>query len=85
MGDLVGMPSVENGRTIFSSPDWVPTEEGPGILLIDDVNRADDRILWGIMQLLQNYELVSWKLPNLWQNCTYRKPRWWRLLCHTNG
>jgi len=67
MGDLVGMPSIEDGRTKFSSPDWVPTEEGPGILLIDDVNRADDRILRGIMQLLQNYELVSWKLPKLWQ------------------
>jgi len=67
MGDLVGMPSVEDGRTVFSSPDWVPTEEGPGILLIDDVNRADDRILRGIMQLLQNYELVSWKLPKYWQ------------------
>jgi len=67
MGDLVGMPSIEDGRTIFSSPDWVPTEEGPGILLIDDVNRADDRILRGIMQLLQNYELISWKLPPLWQ------------------
>ncbi|MFK7808740.1 MAG: AAA family ATPase [Saprospiraceae bacterium] len=67
MGDLIGMPAVENGRTVFSSPDWVPTEEGPGILLIDDVNRADDRILRGIMQLLQNYELVSWKLPPKWQ------------------
>lgn len=67
MGDLVGMPAIENGRTVFSSPDWVPTEEGPGILLIDDVNRADDRILRGIMQLLQNYELISWKLPSQWQ------------------
>lgn len=67
MGDLVGMPSIENGRTVFRSPDWVPTEEGPGILLIDDVNRADDRILRGIMQLLQNFELVSWKLPPKWQ------------------
>lgn len=67
MGDLVGMPTVEDGRTVFRSPDWVPTEEGPGILLIDDVNRADDRILRGIMQLLQNYELVSWTLPPLWQ------------------
>jgi len=67
MGDLVGMPSVEKGRTVFSSPDWVPTKDGPGILLIDDVNRADDRILRGIMQLLQNYELVSWSLPKYWQ------------------
>ncbi len=67
MGDLVGMPSIEGGVTRFRAPEWVPTEEGPGILLIDDVNRADDRILRGIMQLLQNFELVSWRLPPRWQ------------------
>ncbi len=67
MGDLVGMPKIVDGVTKFMPPEWVPTEEGPGILLIDDVNRADDRILRGIMQLLQNYELVSWKLPKGWQ------------------
>ncbi|MEM7035849.1 MAG: AAA family ATPase, partial [Bacteroidota bacterium] len=71
MGDLVGMPRVEDSNdgsatTVFSAPDWVPREEGPGILLIDDVNRADDRILRGIMQLLQNFELVSWTLPPKW-------------------
>ncbi len=71
MGDLVGMPKIDEyadgGRsTTFVAPEWVPREEGPGILLIDDVNRADDRILRGIMQLLQNYELVSWKLPAHW-------------------
>lgn len=67
MGDLVGMPRIESNVTEFVAPDWTPQEEGPGILLIDDVNRADDRILRGIMQLLQNYELVSWKLPPKWQ------------------
>jgi len=72
MGDLVGMPRVVErasgeAATEFVAPDWVPRSEGPGILLIDDVNRADDRILRGIMQLLQNYELVSWKLPPQWQ------------------
>lgn len=66
MGDLVGMPSIEDGRTVFRPPSWVPQTEGPGILLIDDVNRADDRILRGIMQLLQNYALVSWALPQQW-------------------
>jgi hypothetical protein len=66
MGDLIGMPTIEHEQTVFRAPEWVPTEEGPGILLIDDVNRADDRILRGIMQLLQNYELVSWKLPKGW-------------------
>ncbi|MCT4615594.1 MAG: AAA family ATPase [Marinifilaceae bacterium] len=67
MGDLIGMPTLEDGVMKFKAPDWVPTEEGPGILLIDDVNRADDRILRGIMQLLQNYELISWKMPKGWE------------------
>lgn len=70
MGDLVGMPKiVENALgsvTRFAAPEWVPVQEGPGILLLDDINRADDRILRGLMQLLQNYELVSWALPQRW-------------------
>jgi hypothetical protein len=67
MGDLVGMPKIDDGVTTFVAPEWVPRTDCPGILLIDDVNRADDRILRGIMQLLQNQELVSWKLPSQWQ------------------
>lgn len=67
MGDLLGMPARDGDKTAFLPPEWVPTTEGPGILLIDDVNRADDRILRGIMQLLQNFELISWGLPSKWQ------------------
>jgi hypothetical protein len=77
MGDLHGIPTVHdptpdqpnNGDeyTVFAPPEWVPTQEGPGILLLDDVNRADDRILRGIMQLLQNFEMFSWQLPPKWQ------------------
>ncbi|GJM34518.1 MAG: hypothetical protein DHS20C18_35190 [Saprospiraceae bacterium] len=71
MGDLVGMPKIvtdNQGREVsrLMPPDWVPNAEGPGILLLDDVNRADDRILRGIMQLLQQYALVSWQLPKQW-------------------
>jgi len=66
MGDLHGLPVVEGDSTRFAPPDWVPTEDGPGILLLDDFNRADDRILRGIMQLLQRGELVSWSLPPRW-------------------
>jgi MoxR-like ATPase len=75
MGDLHGLPTRVDPdanvhgdeRTVFLPPDWVPTEEGPGILMIDDMNRADDRILRGIMQLLQEFEMFSWKLPHKWQ------------------
>ena len=68
MGDLLGMPAIaKNGTTTYLPPAWVPTTPGPGILLIDDVNRADDRILRGIMPLLQNRALVAWALPEKWQ------------------
>jgi MoxR-like ATPase len=77
MGDLHGIPTVHTpsgdqaGRgeaaTVFAPPEWVPKAKGPGILLLDDINRADDRILRGIMQLLQNFELFSWQLPDQWQ------------------
>lgn len=67
MGDLLGMPIVQEDHTVFRPPSWVPRNPGPGILLIDDVNRADDRILRGIMQLLQDGRLISWGLPPQWQ------------------
>jgi MoxR-like ATPase len=74
MGDLHGIPTIrdptpdesnsDDEYTVFAPPEWVPTAKGPGILLLDDINRADDRILRGIMQLLQNFE---WQLPEQWQ------------------
>lgn len=71
MGDLHGMPEVveTEGQSVtrYVPPDWAPREDGPGILLLDDLNRADDRILRGLMQLLQLSEMVSWRLPPRWQ------------------
>jgi MoxR-like ATPase len=67
MGDFHGIPVVENGRTVYNIPKWVPQVTGqPGILLLDDFNRSDDRILRGLMQLLQHHGLMSWKLPSNW-------------------
>ena len=71
MGDFHGMPHIvhRDGRTVTESapPRWVPSLDGPGILLLDDINRADDRILRGIMQLLQNHQMGTWSLPPKWQ------------------
>jgi MoxR-like ATPase len=77
MGDLHGLPvrhdpdesMTGDETTIYMPPEWVPKEgdDGPGILLLDDINRADDRILRGIMQLLQEFEMFSWTLPPKWQ------------------
>ena len=77
MGDLHGLPvrldpnpDIQGDEsTVYMPPDWVPKEddEGPGILLLDDLNRADDRILRGLMQLVQEFEMFSWTLPRKWQ------------------
>jgi MoxR-like ATPase len=77
MGDLHGLPVTHDPNpevhgdetTIYLPPDWVPKSDdtGPGILLLDDINRADDRILRGLMQLLQEFEMFSWTLPRKWQ------------------
>jgi MoxR-like ATPase len=50
-------------RTMYAPPDWVPTKPGPSVLILDDFNRAGGRIIKGVMQLLQEYGLMSWKLP----------------------
>ncbi|HJL54152.1 MAG TPA: hypothetical protein QF695_16195, partial [Arenicellales bacterium] len=75
MGDLHGLPMrmdpdpevVGDEYTVYLPPEWVPKEEGPGILLLDDLNRSDDRILRGTMQLMQNFEMFAWQLPPKWQ------------------
>lgn len=66
MGDLLGMPTIVKEQTVLRPPAWIPQESGPGILLLDDINRADDRILRGLMPLLQEGKLVSWELPADW-------------------
>ncbi|MCB0705210.1 MAG: AAA family ATPase [Saprospiraceae bacterium] len=67
LGDLIGMPIILEEETIFRPPGWAPTHSGPGILLLDDLNRADDRILRGLMPLLQRFGMVSWNLPPSWR------------------
>lgn len=53
-------------RTIYAPPSWVPKEERPGVLLFDDGNRASQRIIKGLMQLVQDYRTISWGIPNGW-------------------
>ena len=75
LGDLHGLPTrldggtdnAKDGRTGFLPPTWVPQTKGPGILLLDDLNRGDDRVIRALMQLLQTHRLYSWALPEGWQ------------------
>ena len=83
MGDLHGIPEaydptpeVPNSGdeyTVYRPPQWLKAaienldEDQPGLLILDDFNRAEKRILQGCMQLLQMHALFSWSLPSRWQ------------------
>lgn len=81
MGDLNGIPQEyqdkETGDWITRTcpPEWAPNLKRDGakvILLLDDFNRSDPRILKGTMQLIQDYGLVSWRVdqPDWHMICT---------------
>lgn len=81
MGDLNGVPQeyqdpkTGEWMTRTCPPEWAPNLERDGekvILLLDDFNRADPRILKGTMQLIQDYGLVSWHVdqPDWHMVCT---------------
>lgn len=66
-GDLLGLPDLSSGRTVFRTPEWLPSEEdGPTIVFLDELNRARPDVLQGIFQLVLDGELGSYKLP---KNC----------------
>ena len=83
MGDLHGIPETFDPTpeapgsgdefTVYRPPEWLKSaisnaeDDGPGLLILDDFNRAENRILQGCMQLLQMHALFSWSLPPRWQ------------------
>ena len=83
MGDLHGIPETFDPTpelpnsgdeyTVYRPPEWLKSaienidKDEPGLLILDDFNRAENRILQGCMQLLQMSALYSWSLPPRWQ------------------
>ena len=63
-----GWAFAHNGRVVTKTcpPEWVPTEEKPGIIIFDDGNRASIRIQKGLMQLVQDYKTIGWEIPAGW-------------------
>lgn len=61
-GDLIGLPSRDENKTVFLKPDWWP-EDGNTILMIDEVNRAHRSIRNAIMQLLIDRRIHNHFLP----------------------
>lgn len=63
--DLVGLPIIEHGRTRYATPTSLPTS-GSGLLLLEELNRADRSVQQPALQLLTARKLHEYELPTGW-------------------
>jgi AAA domain (dynein-related subfamily) len=63
--DLAGLPVIENGRTSYALPHILPTD-GAGILMLEELNRAERYIQQPALQLLTARTLHEYELPAGW-------------------
>jgi len=63
--DLVGLPHVRDGRTHYALPALFP-KDGAGILLLEELNRAERYIQQPALQLLSARRLHDYVLPEGW-------------------
>jgi hypothetical protein len=63
--DLVGLPVIEDGRTRYAPPRALPSE-GEGILMLEELNRAERYIQAPALQLLTARALHEYSLPAGW-------------------
>lgn len=63
--DLVGLPVVIDGTTRYAQPMMLPTG-GEGILLLEELNRAELAVLQPALQLLTARRLHGYELPPGW-------------------
>jgi len=65
--DLRGIPSIQNGRTTWCTPDFLPDGTGgPSILFLDELNRAPTMVQNALLQLTLDRKLGEYSLPG---NC----------------
>jgi len=63
--DLIGLPQFIDGRTHYAFPAELPTE-GHGVLMLEELNRAEIPVMQPALQLLSARRLHSYRLPDGW-------------------
>lgn len=71
--DLVGLPVIQNGRTSYAPPQVLPLD-GAGILMLEELNRAERYIQQPALQLLTLRRLHEYVLPEGWSTCAAINP-----------
>ena len=72
--DLVGLPIVTAGRTTYALPQVLPSD-GAGILMLEELNRAERYIQQPALQLLTARTLHEYRLPDGWICCAAINPQ----------
>ena len=63
VGDLIGMPTMENGKTTWAAPEWFPNENDAGLLTFDELADSDPQTRKAVMPLLLTNKLHQHVLP----------------------
>jgi hypothetical protein len=63
--DLIGLPTITGDRTRYASPAELPTT-GQGILMLEELNRAEVPVMQPALQLLSARRLHAYELPAGW-------------------
>lgn len=63
--DLIGLPRIVNGKTTYAVPSFLP-DEGKGILILEEPNRAAVPVRNAVLQLLSGRRLNKYELPPGW-------------------
>lgn len=65
--DLRGLPYIQDGRTFWSAPSFLPTDMSScGILFLDELNQASQSTQAAAYQLILDRRLGDYKLPDGW-------------------
>lgn len=63
--DLIGLPRIVDDRTHYAFPSELPTE-GAGVLMLEELNRAELPVMQPALQLLSARRLHAYELPPGW-------------------
>ena len=61
-----GFVATGKKQMSYAAPEWIANKENGGILLLDDWNRADQRFIQAVMELVDRQTYISWSLPKGW-------------------
>jgi len=64
--DIRGVPSIQDGKAVWSPPSFLPTD-GKGILFFDELNAAPPLVQASLYQLTLDRAVGEYKLPDGWR------------------